>query len=91
MDEANVIERLTKLEQKVTYLEEQTSVMNELLQKVVEIGVKLDHLTDQLKSFSTRLTEIEKQPGDKWGTVVKTVLTVGVTAVVTYFISKFTK
>ena len=88
MEEIEIVERLTQLEQKVKNLEEQTSILTDLLQKVVEIGVKLDHLTEQLHGFSIRLTEIERQPADKWGTLVKTLITAGIGALVGYAATK---
>ena len=88
MTEVEIVEKIAQLEQKVGYLEKQTSAMNELLEKVVEIGIKLDHLTEQLKDFSIRLGEIEKQPADKWGILVKGLITAGVGALIGFVATK---
>ena len=89
MDNDDLVSRVAALEQRVNHLETVTAAITELLQKVAVIDTKIDNIEGQIKSVSNRLSDIEKQPGDRWGTVVKTCLTVGLTAVVTYFVSRF--
>ena len=89
MDENDIIARIAALEQRVNHLETVTAAITELLQKVAVIDTKLDNMDITIKNISNRLTEIEKQPADKWGVVVKTCITVGLTALVTYVISRF--
>lgn len=89
MDEAGIVERLSKLEARVENLEQLTASITELLQNVAVMNNKLDTITSQMDKITNRLTELEKAPADKWGTVVKTTITVVLSAVVGYFVSKF--
>lgn len=89
MDEADILSRLKGLEERVKNLEHVTATITELLQKVAVIDTKIDMMTQQIGTLSSRLTEIEKLPADKWGTVVKTTLTVVLSAAVGYVISMF--
>jgi uncharacterized protein involved in exopolysaccharide biosynthesis len=89
MDDADVISRIAALEQQVRALETRTSVLNDLLVKVTELCTKVDSLIATNKDLSQRLTAIEKEPADKWGLVTRTVITVAITAAVTYFGTRF--
>ena len=80
---------LNNLEERVKNLETATAAITKLLQEVAVMNAKLDNITKQMDQLSSRLTEIEKAPGDKWGTVVKTTITVVLSAAIGYVISKF--
>lgn len=89
MDEADIIGRIVALETQVSNLETKTTVLNDLLIKVTEVCTKLDSLIGEQKRLSERLNTLEKEPSDRWALVTRTVITVAVTAAVTYLGSKF--
>ena len=91
MDDENILAKIAKLEEKVSHLEGRTDIMNDLLIKVTSLCDKVDNLIKIQENLSERLSELEKQPADKWALVTKTVITVAVTAAVTYLGSRFMK
>ena len=91
MDQENILTKIATLEAKVENLESRTEIMNELLTKVTELCTKMDSLIHAQEKLAARLSELEKQPADKWALVTRTVITVAITAAVTYLGSRFMK
>lgn len=68
-------------------------VMTDNIQKLAMSVELMAHeqknLGEKVDGLSEDLEEIKEKPGKRWDSVVLTVITVMVTAVVTYFLTKF--
>lgn len=73
--------RLQKLEDVVTNI-------NELTVAVKELAVNMASMQRELEKQGKRLEAIEAEPADNWKHLIRTILTVVVTAVVTFLITK---
>lgn len=91
MDEADIIERISKLETQVKMLEERSAKIDKLVEKVTEVCVKLDTLIKTNESLAQRITALEKEPVDKWQLVTRTIITAVITAGLTYLASRLLK
>lgn len=91
MNEADIIERLSKLETQVKVLEERSAKIDKLVEKVTEVCVKLDTLIKTNESLAQRITALEKEPVDKWQLVTRTIITAVITAGLTYLASRLLK
>lgn len=91
MDEADIIERISKLETQVKILEQRSEKIDTLVEKVTEVCIKLDALIKTNESLAQRITALEKEPVDKWQLVTRTIITAVVTAALTYLGSRFFK
>lgn len=89
MDETEIITRLVSLEERVKVIENATAGFSKLSEQVVEMNLKLDMLVGQVTALSSRLSDLEKVPADKWSTVVKTTITVVLSAAIGYIVSRF--
>lgn len=69
-------------------LEDVVQTINELTASVRELAVSMSSMQKELERQGQRLEIIEKEPADKWRTLARTVLTVIVTALITYFLSR---
>lgn len=68
-------------------LEEQGEKLTELIASVREIALSIKSMQEELTKQGTRLEKIEQEPADNWRGVVKTVVTVLLTAAITYLLS----
>lgn len=73
---------------RIDTLEESIKQMYSLTVSVEKMAICLDQNTKELIKQGERLTAIEKEPAAKWKQITSIVLTVIVTAVATYFVSK---
>lgn len=78
-------EDLKNLEKKVAELETSSKVTQEQTKMVFNI---LNEIKASIKTIADKLDVLEKQPGENWKAMVKTIITVIATAIVTYFIKK---
>ena len=69
-------------------LEDIADKLTELTTSVKTMAESMSAMKDEQKKQGNRLEKIEEAPADKWNTLVKTVLTVLITAAVTWFLSK---
>lgn len=69
-------------------LEDVFETINELTSSVRELAITMAAMQKELEKQGQRLEVIEKEPGDKWKALMKTALTVLVTAVLTYLLSR---
>ena len=88
MDEAAIISKLSALEEKVKSLEAVTNNVAVVLQKMATIDAKMDNVCEQIKGLTSRLTDIERKPAGKWDALTDKILTVIITAICTYALSK---
>lgn len=91
MNEADIIERISKLETQVKVLEERSAKIDKLMEKVTEVCVKLDALIKTNEDLAQRLTALEKEPVGKWQLVTRTIITAVITAGLTYLASRLLK
>lgn len=68
-------------------LEDVFEKINELTLSVREMATTMASMQQELQKQGKRLEDIEKEPADKWKALKRTVLTVLVTAVLTYLLS----
>jgi len=69
-------------------LEEITEKINNLAESISKMAVVMEGVQKELEKHGKRLEAIENEPAEKWRTIVKTVITVLVSAAVTYLITK---
>ena len=69
-------------------LEEVMEKINNLAESVAKLAISMEQMNKELEKQGTRLEAIEDAPAENWRAVVKTVVTVVVTAFVTYILSK---
>jgi len=72
-------------------LEKLEKIADQLTDMVVSIkamAVTMQGMQEEQKRQGQRLEKIEEKPADNWNTLVKTILTVVVTAAVTWLLSK---
>ena len=62
--------------------------INDLTASVREMAISLTAMQKELEKQGKRLEAIEQEPADKWRKVTWTVVTVIVTAAVTWFLSR---
>lgn len=68
-------------------LETTVDTVNRLVASIEKLTVQIENMQKQIEQQGKRLERIEQEPADKWKTVIKTVLTVAITAAITYFLS----
>ena len=68
-------------------LEDVFEKINELTLSVREMATTMASMQQELQKQGKSLEDIEKEPADKWKALKRTVLTVLVTAVLTYLLS----
>ena len=68
-------------------LEKIMETIHELTASVRELAVQMEAMQKELAAQGKRLEAIEKEPADNWRSAVKTVLTILLTAAVTYLLS----
>ena len=69
-------------------LENLRESINDLTASVRELATNMRAMQREQERQGKRLDEIEDEPADKWRTLVKTILTVAVSAIVTYLLTK---
>ena len=69
-------------------LENIMDTINELTASVQLLAVRMEAMQKEMEKQGARLETIEQEPADKWRSVVKTAVTVVVSALVTYFLTK---
>lgn len=73
---------------RIEKLENIMDTINELTASVQLLAVRMEAMQKEMEKQGTRLETIEQEPADKWRSVVKTAVTVVVSALVTYFLTK---
>ena len=73
---------------RIDALEENVKQIQSLTVSVEKMAFSLEQMTKELAKQSDRLEEIEKEPADKWKQASWIVLSVAITAVVTFFLSR---
>lgn len=67
--------RIDRLEHRVKELEANQKEIRELTYSVHTLALNVEKMVDEQKAQSERIQRIEDEPGDKWNTMQKTVLT----------------
>lgn len=73
---------------RISALESTVETVNRLVTSIEKLTVQIENMQKQIEQQSNRLERIEQEPAEKWKTVVKTALTVLITAAVTYFLTR---
>lgn len=82
MDNTDIIERLAKVELKVENAINEIHVNKELALSVKEIATELKYMREEQNKMNERLKKIEEKPAKNWETIIKTILTTVVSALV---------
>ena len=89
------MERIGRSDDKMHSLDRRLSKVEELSDKLSDMAVTMQGMLVTLQNMQKeqaeqgeRLRKIEEEPADKWNKVVSTVITVLVTAALTWLISK---
>lgn len=62
--------------------------IRDLTVSIERLTTQIEQMQTEIKRQATHLEDLEKEPADKWKQVKSTVLTILVTAAVTYFLSR---
>lgn len=89
------MERIGRSDDKMHNLDRRLSKVEELSDKLTDMAITMKGMLTTLENMQKeqseqgeRLRKIEEEPADKWNKVVSTVITVLVTAALTWLISK---
>ena len=89
------MERIGRIDDKTNDLNRRLSKVEELSDKLTDMAITMKGMLTTLENMQKeqseqgeRLRKIEEEPADKWNKVVSTVITVLVTAALTWLISK---
>lgn len=92
---ANLDKRVTKLEQQVervvadiAEVDKNTKVSEEQIKMIFKI---LNEIKDSIKQIADKIDTIEQKPAKRWDDATKTAVTVAITAIVTFIMSKLFK
>ena len=69
-------------------LEDIVEKINALAESVARLAGSIDTMSKEVEKQGRRLESLEAEPADNWRNVVKTVITVAVSAVVTYLLTR---
>lgn len=88
-------ERMQRVDDENTRQNKRLEKLEAIMDSVQNLAISIQKLTVQIEQMQReiqrqgeRVEEIEKEPADNWKAAVKTVVTVLITAAVTYLISK---
>lgn len=76
------------LDRRLSKVEELSDKLSDMAVTMQGMLVTLQNMQAEQKAQGERLEKIEQEPADKWNKVVSTVITVLVTAALTWLISK---
>ena len=68
-------------------LENVVEKINTLAEATTKLAASVESMQKEVEKHGARLEKIEEQPAENWRSIVKTVITVVVTALVTYVLS----
>ena len=89
MDAAIKLEhRLTEAETRIAILEKQQADYGELVKAVTKLAEREKVVESDVKEIKNEVKNINSRPAKRWELIVTTVITVVVTALLTYFLSK---
>ena len=75
-------------EERLKRVDDENNRQNRRLDKLEDLMEKINELTISVKELATSMSLMQPEPADKWKTTVKTVITVAVSALITYMITK---
>lgn len=89
------MERIGRIDDRMRDFDRRLSKVEELSDKLTDMAITMKGMLTTLENMQKeqseqgeRLRKIEEEPADKWNKVVSTVITVLVTAALTWLISK---
>ena len=89
MDAAIKLEhRLTEAETRIAILEKQQADYGELVKAVTKLAEREKVVESDVKEIKNEVKSINSRPAKRWELIVSTVITVVVTALLTYFLSR---
>jgi seryl-tRNA synthetase len=88
-EKVGVLEETVKsIGDELAYLRTNTSVADEQIKMIFKM---LNEIKGSLDKIAEKIDEIEKKPGRRWDDATRTIVTVALTAVVTFIMSKLLK
>ena len=82
-----VDQRLKRGEARISEAESSIKTLTDLTAAVKELAINMKGVEKELEKQGERLEKIEAEPADNWRLVKATILTVIITAVVTYLLT----
>lgn len=79
---ANHDNRIKVSEHRIKDLEESQKRIQDLTISVKELAMSVKSMVEEQKEQGERIRKLENEPAEKWNTLTRTALTVGVTALV---------
>ena len=73
---------------RIDKLEKIADQLTDMAASIKVMAVSMQGMQAEQKEQGERLKKIEEEPADKWNSLVKTIITVVATAVVTYMLAK---
>lgn len=73
---------------RIDKLETMAEQLSDMAASIKVMAVSMQGMQAEQKEQGERLKKIEEEPADKWNALVKTIITVVATAVVTYLLAK---
>ena len=73
---------------RIDKLETMAEQLADMAASIKVMAVSMQGMQAEQKEQGERLKKIEEEPADKWNSLVKTIITVVATAVVTYLLAK---
>ena len=78
----------TRQNKRIDKLESVFEKINNLTEAISRLAVSIENMQKELERQGKRLDTIEAEPAENWKHIVKTVLTVLISAAVTYLITR---
>ena len=78
----------TRQNKRIDKLENIVDKINTLAEAVTKLASSVESMQKEVEKHGTRLEKIEEAPAENWKAIVKTVITVLVSAAVTYLITR---
>lgn len=80
--------RIARLEERMLSVEKMTEKIESLTLSVHEMSYQVNRMVDSMAELNNRVSNIEKEPADKWKSLVSTAIGCIVTAVVVFVLTK---
>lgn len=80
--------RCKSLSHRVDTVEGMQQAISDLAKSVEVIATKQDYIAKQTGTIAQKVEVLEREPGKKWGEIVRTIITALASAVVTFAITK---
>lgn len=85
---AELDQKCRSLSHRMEAVENMQTTLAELTKSIEIVATKQDYIAKQTEHIASKVEIMEQAPGDNWKTVVRTVLTAAVSALITFAVTK---